>query len=195
MSINAGYEFDFDDMLDTEVLMTLSDFAKYLWDVLEDEAMKALPDKPDLPSVYNSAETDPMALFRKLFYISYFNLLMNNVLGHAPGRFKSHTKKYLQNKHLRQFFTNKQNLNIIIDENSKNLQLLSAIIKKYICELMEKGVSTNRLDSSLAMHYLNAVSTTVFDIRKNDELRNLMIPIEFGDASITGRMKRLFKRR
>ena len=188
----ASLEIENFDILDGDVLMELDDFSKLLWVWINEDVLSVLPERPSVGS--GSLQTDPVAEYKYIFFIHYFNLLMVHVLGHGLRKYRSFARKHLSDKNMRDFLTKKQSIQDILAKNAKIITVLNAIIRNFISKLMENGISTQRLDSSLDMHYLNAVSVVVPNIRKNAALRSHIIPLVIEDASLVGRLKRLFSK-
>jgi hypothetical protein len=182
------------DILDGELPMELDDFAKLLWNSINDDMVAVLPEKIMFSGTNSYMEKDPFTLYKYIFFMHYFNLLMIHVLGHKISSFRSFVKKNATDKNMKDFFTKSDSLDKIISKNEQNIRILNAIIRTYISKLMENGTSTQRLDSSLSMHYLNAVSTVVPNIRKNIDMRKHIIPVVIEDVSVLGKIKRLFRK-
>lgn len=190
---NASTGLETFDILDGEVLLELDDFSKILWSWVNEETLTALPATNTHP-VGLGTDNGIVAEYKYIFFIHYFNLLMTKVLGHNLGRYKSHSKKYLKDKNMRECLIKNKGIQEVLKKNEHNLKLLNAIIRNYISKLMQGGVSTHRLDSSLDMHYLNAISLIVPNIRKNNALRSHIIPLVIEDTSLWGRLKRIFSK-
>lgn len=190
---NPSADLETFDILDGEVLLELDDFSKILWSWLNEETLTALPAKT-VVNAELTADNSIVAEYKYIFFIHYFNLLMTNVLGHSLSRYRSFAKKRITDKNMRDCLTKKSGIQDILQKNEHNLKLLNAIIRNYISKLMENGISTQRLDSSLDMHYLNAVSLIVPNIRKNNALRSHIIPLVIEDTSLWGRLKRIFSK-
>jgi hypothetical protein len=157
--------------------------------------ISVLPDKPVFAGMTGNLESNPVAEYKYVFFMHYFNLLMIHVLGHGLRKYRSFARKRISDKNMKDFLTKVPSIQDILTRNARNIAVLNAIIRNYISRLMENGVSTQRLDSSLDMHYLNAVSAVVPNIRKNNSLRNHIIPLVIEDSSLSGKLKRLFRSR
>lgn len=178
------------DILDGDALMELDAFAKLLWALVNEKDVSVLPQAPALSN--SIEENDTVAELKYIYFIHYFNLLICNVLGHGLSKYRSFARKHIQDKNMKDMLTKKANIQDLLSKNVYNINLLNSIVRNYVSDLMENGVSSQRLDSSLDMHYLNAISVVVPNIRKNSELRNHIIPLIIEDASFYGKLKRFF---
>lgn len=172
-----------DELLNKEAILSLTDFIKILWDSLDDITLKAITDRHDFIIDSSDGTQSRRYNFKDLFFIQFFNLLFANVLGYNHRYITKHCKKVLPNSSLKIFFSKSENAKRMLRENEETILVLNAVIKRMVTEFMENGISLSRITEHLNMQRINSLSYIISDIRKNDTLREMLIPFEFSGPS------------
>ena len=187
------WDIEPEQVLNGELTLSMTDFMKILWTSMKDVAVMDIPDKKiDLSNLLEDSHQNNQE-FKTIFYIHYLNMMLNRVMGQPRSFYVRHCKKVISDPMMKKFFCSKGNYNRILQQNENTIAVLNAVIKKHITHVLEHGGSPNRVSANLSMEVLNSVSHLVPDIRKNEEHRKQLIPIELTDSSLSFKVKRLFK--
>jgi len=186
------WEFTAGQIIDNEIDVSLTDFTKKLYDKTAEKAMMSLDTSVEEENVVDDG-LSPLEDFRVQYFICYYNYMLCKATEKSRRQFMSHTKKHPFSKNIKKKFLDKKYLVEIDGELDETVDIFSAVLKRFVSELIESGTSTNRLPQMLMMQQLNSFSSIVPNIMKNEKARSMVMHIEFENGFLGAKLKKLFK--
>ncbi|WP_277657031.1 hypothetical protein [Seleniivibrio woodruffii] len=176
-----------DQINDGELTFSLTEFTNKMFKMVSAEVAES-------QQAPEGAENEPDAV--ENYFVQYYACFYNYMLCLATDRsrwgFVSHTKRLTIHQDIRKKFIDKKYLILLAEEQKETVDIFKAVLKRFVSDLIEAGVSTNRLPQMIYMQQLNSFSSIIPSIMKNEKGRKLLIRIEFHN-SFFGSLKSLFK--
>jgi len=186
------WEFSAEQVIEGEYELSLTDFTKKLYAKTTEITAMSIELSVSSDNIIDQS-LDPLEDYRIQYFICYYNYLLALSTGRSRRQFMAHTKKLSFSKSIKDIFLNKKNLTDIEDNATESINIFMAVLKSFVSNMMESGVSTNRLPQMLIMQQLNSFSSIIPNIMKNEQARSFLLPIDFDTGFMGGKFKKIFK--
>lgn len=184
------WEFSGEQVIDGELTFSLTEFTNKLFEMIKPEVASVMGSFIPEPPAERSAE--PMDDFYVQYYICFYNYMLCLATDRSMWAFRSHTKKMTIAPEIRAKFLDKKFLVAMGQEQVETVEMFMAVLKKFVSDLIESGISSARLPQMIYMQQLNSFSSILPSIMKNEKARNMLIKIEFHD-SFFGSVKKIIR--
>lgn len=185
------WEFSAEQINDGELTFSLIEFTNKLYKMVCDDAENVMgtfiPKERTAP--HNAEFTDD---FYIQYYVCYYNYMLCLATDRSRRTFVSHTKRLNIIPAVKSRFTDKKFLIALAQEQVDTVDMFKAVLKRFVSELIESGISTNRLPQIIYMQQLNSFTSIIPSVIKNETARKMLIRIEF-HGSFTDSLKKIFR--
>ncbi|ADD67305.1 hypothetical protein Dacet_0507 [Denitrovibrio acetiphilus DSM 12809] len=186
------WEFTATQIIEGEYEISLTDFTKKLYSKTAEMTAMSIDEVVSLDNIIDES-LDPLEDYRIQYFICYYNFTLALATGRSIRQFKAHTKKLGITKSIKNMFMDKKFLAELQDDSEETVLIFMAVLKSITSGLIESGSSTSRLPQMLVMQQLNSFSSVIPNIMKNEKVRNMIMPIEFENSFMSGKLMRIFK--
>lgn len=185
------WEFSADQINDGELTFSLMEFTNKLYKMVCEDAGNVMGTFIPKERVL-SRDAEFLDDFYIQYYICYYNYMLCLATDRSRRNFISHTKRLNLLPEIKTRFIDKKFLIALAQEQVDTVDMFKAVLKRFVSELIESGISTNRLPQIIYMQQLNSFSSIIPSIIKNEAARKMLIKIEF-HGSFTDSLKKIFR--
>ncbi|WP_303851616.1 hypothetical protein [Seleniivibrio woodruffii] len=176
-----------DQINDGELTFSLTEFTNKMFKMVSAEVKES-----ETAPAGAENQTEPLENYFVQYYVCFYNYMLCLATDRSRWGFVSHTKRLMIDQDIKKRFMDKKYLILLAEEQKETVDIFKAVLKRFVSDLIEAGVSTNRLPQMIYMQQLNSFSSILPSIMKNEKARKMLVRIEFHN-SFFGSLKSLFK--
>lgn len=184
------WEFSSEQINDGELTFSLTEFTNRLFEKVRPDVAEVMGSFIPEPTLGRAPE--PLEDFYTQYYICFYNYMLCLATDRSTWFFRSHTKKMPIAPEIKTKFIDKKFLVALAQEQIDTVEMFKAVLKRFVGDLIESGISSNRLPQMIYMQQLNSFSSILPSIMKNEKARNMLIKIEFHD-SFFGNVRKIIR--
>ncbi len=185
------WEFSAEQINDGELTFSLAEFTNKLYRLVCADAVNVMG--TFIPQADTTRhELNPVEDYYVQYYVCFYNYMLCLATDRSRRTFTSHTKRLNIQQDIKTKFLDKRFLTDLAQEQIETVDMFKAVLKRFVSELIESGISTNRLPQMIYMQQLNSLSSIIPTIMKDENARKMIIRIEFHD-SLMGSLKKIFR--